>query len=404
MPCESSSKVTSPEFRFELARRVEAVTPSITLAIAAKAKELRAKGVDVISLSAGEPDFDTPEEIKQAATAALQRGDTKYTPVSGTVELRKAVCAKLARDQQLTFSPDNIVVCTGAKHAIFNVLFALLNDGDEVAIPSPYWLSYPEMVSVLGGRPVFIPTNEETDFKLTPEILKKGISGRTKILILNSPSNPTGAVYSRDELLALAAVLRGYPRLTVISDEIYEKLIFDGQRHYSIASLDPDLASRTIIVNGHSKAYSMTGWRLGWAACPTVRLAKAVGSIQSHSTSNPTSFAQAGGVVALEKGDAEAARMCQVFEKRRNLFFEKLAKIPKLKPFRPQGAFYLFVDISATGLDSVRFSERLLDEAHVAVVPCKPFGSDRHIRTSFATSEKDLEEASKRIAAWIQKL
>jgi aspartate aminotransferase len=389
--------------KISLSKRVLSVAPSVTLAIAAKAAEMKAAGKDVISLSAGEPDFDTPPYIKEAAINALQKGMTKYTPAIGTIDLRKAIARKLERDQKLSYQPNQIIVCTGAKHAIFNVLFALLNEGDEVLIPSPFWLSYPEMVTVLGGKSVILQTTEATDFKLTPYQLKKSITPQTKVLILNSPSNPTGAVYSRDEMMGLVDVLKENPHVNILSDEIYEKLIFDGRKHYSIASLDPEIASRTIVVNGMSKAYSMTGWRLGYAACPNKELAEAVGSIQSHSTSNATSFSQAGGVVALDQGDADAAKMCEVFQKRRDMFYEKIAAIPKLNPFKAQGAFYLFVNIKETKIDSLTLSQRLLDEALVAVVPGKPFGSDIHIRMSFATSEKNLEEAAQRLAAWFSK-
>ena len=388
--------------RIQLASRVLSVAPSLTLAIAAKAKEMQARGMDLLSLSAGEPDFDTPEEIKKSAIAALEKGVTKYTPVTGTLELRKAVAAKLSRDQELNFSPNQIIVSVGAKHAIFNTLFALLNEGDEVLIPSPYWLSYPEMVTVLGGHSVFLETTEATEFKLTPDILKSGITPKSKILVLNSPSNPTGAVYSKEELLALIGVLKEHPSIVVLSDEIYEKLIFDGHRHWSIASLDADVAQRTVIVNGLSKAYAMTGWRLGYAACANQELADALGGIQSHSTSNPTSFAQAGGVVALEKGESYAKEMCSVFQKRRDLLFEKVRKISNLKPFLPQGAFYLFVNIHETGIDSMKLSNALLEEAHVAVVPGKPFGSDQHIRMSFAASDKVLTDSCARIADWFK--
>ncbi len=390
--------------KIELSKRVLSVAPSATLAITAKAKELSSKGIDVVSLSAGEPDFDTPLYIKEACITALQKGMTRYTPVSGTPELRKAVAAKFLRDQNLTFSPDQIVVGCGAKHVIFNTLFALLNEGDEVAIPSPYWLSYPEMVTVLGGRNVFIETTEADGFKLTPRSLREKLTAKTRVLILNSPSNPTGAVYTKDELLGVIGVLRDFPNVIVLSDEIYEKLVFDGKKHHSIASLDPEIAQRTVIVNGHSKAYAMTGWRLGYAACPNKALIEAVSSIQSHSTSNPNSFAQAGGVTALEKGDADAAKMCEVFEKRRNFFVEKLAQIPQLKPIRPEGAFYVFVNSGRSGIDSVRLAQRLLEEAHVAVVPGKPFGSDQHIRLSFAASEQQLENAVSRLVDWFKKL
>jgi aspartate aminotransferase len=389
--------------KIELSRKVLSVAPSATLAIAAKAKELVSRGIDVVSLSAGEPDFDTPSYIKDAAIAALQKGMTRYTPVSGTIELRKAIAAKLQRDQNLTFPPDQIIVGCGAKHAIFNVLFALLNEGDEVAIPSPYWLSYPEMVAVLGGKSVFIETTDATGFKMSPEALKNSLTPKTKVLILNSPSNPTGAVYSKEELQKLIEVLKGFPNLVVVSDEIYERLVYDGQKHYSIASLDAEIAKRTVIINGHSKAYAMTGWRLGYAACPDKALAEAVSSIQSHSTSNATSFAQAGGVTALEKGDADAMKMCDVFEKRRNIFVEKLAAIPQLTPIKPGGAFYVFVNSGRSGIGSVELAERLLNEAHVAVVPGKPFGSDQHIRLSFAASQEQLDEAVRRLAAWFEK-
>jgi aspartate aminotransferase len=383
----------------ELSKRVLAVKPSVTLEIAAKAKAMKAQGIDVISLSAGEPDFDTPAFIKEATIESLKKGNTKYTPVPGTVELRQAVCRKLKRDQGLDFTPDQIVVGCGAKHVIFNVLFALLNPGDEVLIPSPYWLSYPEMVAVLGGTSVFLPSTEKTSFKITPAVLEKALTSRSKILILNSPSNPTGAVYSKEELLALCAVLKKHPNVTVLSDEIYEKLIFDGRKHVSIASVDPEIAKRTVIVNGHSKAYAMTGWRLGYAAFPDKTLAKAVESIQSHSTSNPVSFTQPGGVAALDKGDDEAKKMCAVFQKRRDLFIEKLKAVKSFKPFKPDGAFYLFTDIRATGLSGLEVAKKLLDEVHVAVIPCEPFGSPHHIRMSYATSEKDIETAVTRIAS-----
>ncbi len=382
----------------EIAKRVAAVKPSVTLEIAAKAKAMKAQGIDVISLSAGEPDFDTPDFIKDAAIDALKKGQTKYTAVSGTQELREAIAHKLKRDQGLEFSADQIVVSTGAKHAIFNVLFALLNPDDEVLIPVPYWLSYPEMVTVLGGKSVFIETDAETSFKITPEKLEAKLTPKSKVLILNAPSNPTGAVYSKEELQALCNVIKKYSNLVVLSDEIYEKLIFDGSKHISIAAVDSEVAKQTVIINGHSKAYAMTGWRLGYAAIPEKSLAKAVSSIQSHSTSNTVSFTQAGGVAALEKGDIEAERMRKIYEKRRDFFIEKLKAVGTFKPFKPNGAFYLFTDISATGLSAFDVAKKLLEEAHVAVIPCEPFGSSKHIRMSFATSEKDIERAVERIA------
>jgi len=390
--------------RIVLAKRVSSLEPSATLAIAAKAKELKAQGIDIISLSAGEPDFDTPGFIKDAAVSALQQGNTKYTPAVGSVELRKAIAAKLSRDQKLEIPFDQIIVSCGAKHSLFNVLFALIDEGDEVVIPAPYWLSYPAMVELLGGVSAFIPTDETTEFKITPQLLEKAVTRKTKVLILNSPSNPTGSVYSKNEWMALIHVLKKYPQIVILSDEIYEKLIFDGLEHISIASLDPEIAARTVIVNGHSKAYSMTGWRLGYAACPTKVLSKAISSMQSHSTSNPTSFAQPGGVAALEQGEEEARKMRDIYQKRRDLIFDLVSRIPKVKAFRTQGAFYLFTNIKDTGLDSMTVTKRLLEEAHVAVVPGKPFGSDDHIRLSFATSEKNIEEACKRLSAWFGKL
>lgn len=387
-----------------LSKRVQSITPSVTLGIEAKAKELKAQGKDIISLSAGEPDFDTPVFIQEAAVKAMQSGVTRYTPATGTLELRKAVCAKLERDQGLKFAPDQIVISCGAKHSLFNIFFAMLDEGDEVLIPSPFWLSYPEMAQMFGAKSVFIETTQAGGFKVTPEALEKAITPRTKLFVINSPSNPTGAVYSKDELLALTAVLKKNPHVTVISDEIYETLIYDGRSHYSIAKLDAEVAARTIIVNGMSKSYAMTGWRLGYAAFPMKDVAKAVGSFQSHSTSNPTSFAQSGGLAALEKGAADAKKMCEVFEKRRTWFYEQISRLPKLKPFRPEGAFYLFVDIAETGMGSLKLAEALLEDVSLAVVPGLPFGSDRHIRMSFATSDKNLEKAVERLAGWLQKL
>lgn len=387
-----------------LSRRVQSITPSVTLSIEAKAKELKAQGRDIISLSAGEPDFDTPAFIQQSAIKAMQSGFTRYTAAVGTVELRNAVCAKLERDQGLKFTPDQIVISCGAKHSLFNIFFAMLNEGDEVIIPSPFWLSYPEMAQMFGAKSIFVETEQEKGFKVTAEALEKAISPRTKIFVINSPSNPTGAVYSKEEMLELISVLKKYPHVTVVSDEIYETLVYDGRKHFSIAQLDQELAARTIIVNGMSKSYAMTGWRLGYAAFPMKDVAKAVGSFQSHSTSNPTSFAQAGGLAALEHGAADAKAMCVVFEKRRTWFYEQVKRLPKLKPFRPEGAFYLFVDISETGMGSLKLSEALLEDVSLAVVPGLPFGSDRHIRMSFATSEKNLEKAVERLAAWLQKL
>lgn len=398
MPSQAKKPPVAP-----LAQRIRQVAPSLTLSIAAKAKALKAQGIDVISLSAGEPDFDTPDFIKEAAIEALQKGATKYTAAEGTPELRRAIAAKLKRDQGLAYTPGQIVVSIGAKHSIYNLFQVLLNEGDEVTIPSPYWLSYPEMAALAGAKSVFVETKESNEFKLRPAELEKALSARTKILVINSPSNPTGAVYRKKELEALVPVLLRHPHVWILSDEIYEKLIFDGLPHVSIASLHPEIAGRTLLVNGASKAYAMTGWRIGYAACPK-EIAEAAGTLQSHSTSNPTSFAQAGALTALEKGEAEAKRMCGVYEKRRDLFLTELEKIPRVKVFPPQGAFYVFVNIEKSGLDSTRFAERALEEARVALVPGIVFGSDRHVRLSFACSEKDLMESALRLREWLSKL
>ena len=385
-----------------LAKRIQKVTPSMTLAIEAKAKRLKQEGVDIISFSAGEPDFDTPAQIKQSAIDALNKGVTKYTPASGTVELRKAISEKLIRENHLSYTPDQVVVSCGAKHAIYNVLQVLIESGDEVIIPSPYWLSYPEMVTLAGGTSVILKTEFKDGYCPSPKALEKLVTKKTKLLILNSPSNPTGAVLSKELLSKIVDIAKAHS-FFILSDEIYEKLIFDGKEHFSIAALDPQILERTITVGGASKSYAMTGWRLGFSASPKP-IAEACASLQSHSTSNPTSFAQAGYLEALKSGEADVQKMRAAFEKRRDLIFRLVSSVPKLKPFRPSGAFYLFVDISETKLASLRFSERLLDEAKVAVVPGVAFGDDHTIRISFATSEQLIEAGISRIREWLNKI
>jgi len=386
-----------------LARRVAHLTPSATLAIESKAKRLKSEGRDVISFGAGEPDFDTPAYIKDAAIEALRKGFTKYTPVQGTLELRKAIAEKLKRDNQLDYSPEEIVVSCGAKHSIYNLIQVLVEEGDEVLTPAPYWLSYPEMVSLSGGKSVFIPTSEKTEFKITLPLLKKALTSHSKVLILNSPSNPTGAVYTEKELRELSQVVKERG-LLVISDEIYEKLIFDGRKHFSIASVDEETKRLTATVNGHSKTYAMTGWRIGYLAAEK-SIAQAVSSLQSHSTSNPTSFAQVGAEAALwmeDRTDVERVRV--LFQTRRDLIFNETSRIKRLSPFKPQGAFYLFIDIDKTGLRSVPFCEKLLEEKQVACVPGLAFGSDRHIRLSFATSEENIMKGIARIREFVDSL
>lgn len=385
-----------------LAKRIQNVTPSLTLAIEAKAKRLKQEGVDIISFSAGEPDFDTPQVFKQAAIDSLNKGFTKYTPASGTVELRKAISEKLLRENRLSYSAEQIVVSCGAKHSLYNVIQVLIEAGDEVIIPAPFWLSYPEMVTLAGGTSVIVNTKFEDGYVPSLNAIRKAVTPKTKLLILNSPSNPTGAVLSK-ELLKQIAELAKQHQFFVLSDEIYEKLIYDGGTHVSIGAFDSSILERTITVGGASKTYAMTGWRLGFAAAPKA-IADACASLQSHSTSNPTSFAQAGYLEALRSGEPEIAKMFAVFEKRRDLIFNLVKDIPRLKPFKPAGAFYLFVDISKIGIPSLKFSERLLDEAKVAVVPGIAFGEDHAIRMSFATSEKLIESGVSRIREWLKKI
>lgn len=385
-----------------LAHRVQKVAPSLTLAIEAKAKQMRQQGADLISLSAGEPDFDTPEFIKAKAIDSLKKGFTKYTPASGILELRKAISEKLERDNGLRYPAEHIIVSCGAKHAIYNIFQVLLEAGDEVIMASPFWLSYPEMATLADAKSVIIKTTLESGYKMTPQALEKALTPKTKLLIINSPSNPTGTVYSKEELIAFAQICMK-KSIFILSDEIYEKLIYDGLKHYSVGALWAGVQDLTITVNGASKSYAMTGWRMGYAACPK-EIAQAVSSLQSHSTSNPTSFAQEGFLEAIRGGDEEAEKMRVVFEKRRNLMTGLLSKIPRLKFSKPQGAFYLFCDISGFGLSSLDFSSRLLEEGKVAVVPGVAFGDDGAVRLSFATSEKNIEEAARRLAEWVKKI
>ncbi|MBI4372309.1 MAG: pyridoxal phosphate-dependent aminotransferase [Candidatus Omnitrophica bacterium] len=385
-----------------LAKRIQKVTPSLTLAIEAKAKRLKQEGVNVISFSAGEPDFDTPQPIKQSAIDSLNQGFTKYTPASGVLELRKAVSEKLARENHLSYSPEQIVISCGAKHAIYNILQVLIQEGDEVIIPSPYWLSYPEMVALASAKSVILRTEFKDGYLPSVAALEKLITKRTKLLILNSPSNPTGAVIPKERLSEIGQLAKKHS-FFIISDEIYEKLIFDGKSHFSIGSVDSEVLERTITVGGASKSYAMTGWRLGFSASPKP-IAEACGSLQSHSTSNPTSFAQAGYLEALKSGETEVKKMCAAFEKRRDLMYRLVSGIPQLKAFKPSGAFYLFVDIRETKLPSLSFSSRLLDEAQVAVIPGIAFGDDHAIRMSFATSEALIESGVSRIREWLKKI
>jgi aspartate aminotransferase len=368
----------------EISARAAQLTPSLTLSIDSKAKAMKAEGIDVCGFGAGEPDFDTPDHIKAAAIAALEAGFTKYTPSAGLPELRQAIADKLEADNQIKYRPGQIVVSSGAKHSCYNAILATCQAGDEVLIPSPYWVSYPDMVKLAGAEPVIVPTTERNGWKMRASDFENAMTPRTKMLILNSPGNPTGSVYRREELEAIVEVA-AEEDIYILSDEIYEKLVYDEVEHISLASLSQEAYDLTITVNGFSKAYAMTGWRLGYLAAPEA-VAKAVDSIQSHSTSNPCSFAQKGAVAAL-KGDQQAlADMRDEFSMRRNYMFDRITKIPNITAVKPEGAFYILVNISQLGLSSQNFADRLLSKANVAVIPGAAFGDDRTVRLSYATS------------------
>jgi aspartate aminotransferase len=368
----------------EISARAAQLSPSLTLSIDSKAKAMKAEGIDVCGFGAGEPDFDTPEHIKQAAIAALEAGFTKYTPSAGLPELRQAISEKLEADNQLSYRPSQVVVSSGAKHSCYNAILATCQPGDEVLIPSPYWVSYPDMVRLAGAEPVIVQTTERNGWKMRASDFENAMTPRTKMVILNSPGNPSGSVYTREELEGIVEVA-AEEDIYILSDEIYEKLVYDDVKHVSIASLSKEAYDLTITVNGFSKAYAMTGWRLGYLAAPEA-VAKAVDNIQSHSTSNPCSFAQKGAVAAL-KGDQQGlADMRDEFAMRRDYMFDRITKIPNITGVKPQGAFYILVNISQLGLSSQNFADRLLSKANVAVVPGAAFGDDRTVRLSYATS------------------
>ncbi|MEO5753855.1 MAG: pyridoxal phosphate-dependent aminotransferase [Chthoniobacterales bacterium] len=368
----------------EISTRAAQLTPSLTLSIDSKAKAMKLEGLDICGFGAGEPDFDTPEHIKEAAIAALQQGFTKYTPSSGLPELRQAISEKFANDNGLEYRPSQVIVSNGAKHSCYNAILATCEPGDEVIIPSPYWVSYPDMVRLAGAEPVIVPTNERNGWKMTAEEFENAMTPRTKMVIMNSPGNPSGSVYSREELEAIVEVA-AEEDIYILSDEIYEKLVYDGVKHVSIASLSKQAYDLTITVNGFSKSYAMTGWRLGYMGAPEA-IAKAVDSIQSHSTSNPCSFAQKGAVAALKGDQQPLSDMHDEFDMRRNYMYDRIAKIANITAVKPLGAFYVLVNISQLGLTSQNFADRLLSKANVAVVPGAAFGDDRTIRLSYATS------------------
>jgi aspartate aminotransferase len=368
----------------EISERATQLTPSLTLSIDSKAKAMKAEGIDVCGFGAGEPDFDTPEHIKAAAIEALQAGFTKYTPSAGIPELRAAIAEKLAADNGLTYRAGQVIVSNGAKHACYNAILATCQPGDEVIIPAPYWVSYPDMVRLVGAEPVIVPTMERNNWKMRPEDFQNAMTPRTKMLIMNSPCNPTGSVYTREELEAIVEVASGED-IYILSDEIYEKLVYDDAKHVSIASLSKEAYDLTITVNGFSKSYAMTGWRLGYLAAPEA-VAKAVDSIQSHTTANPSSFSQRGALAALKGDQQPVADMREEFDMRRNYMIDRLSKIPNVTAVKPQGAFYVLLNVSQLGLTSQNFADRLLSKANVAVVPGAAFGDDRTIRLSYATS------------------
>jgi len=368
----------------EISERAAQLTPSLTLSIDSKAKAMKAEGLDVCGFGAGEPDFDTPEHIKRAAIEALEAGFTKYTPNAGIPELRQAIADKFAADNGLNYRAGQVVVSNGAKHACYNAILATCQPGDEVVIPAPYWVSYPDMVRLVGAEPVIVPTSERNAWKMRAEDFENAMTPRTKMLIMNSPSNPTGSVYTREELEAIVSVA-AEEDIYVLSDEIYEKLVYDDVKHVSIASLSQEAYDLTITVNGFSKSYAMTGWRLGYLAAPDA-VVRAVDSIQSHTSSNPSSFSQYGALAALKGDQQPLADMREEFDMRRNYMFDRLSKISNITAVKPQGAFYILVNISQLGLTSQNFADRLLSKANVAVVPGAAFGDDRTVRFSYATS------------------
>ena len=379
-----------------LSARAGSLQPSLTLAITAKARQLRAEGVDVCSLSAGEPDFDTPAFIRHAAAAALEAGHTRYGPVAGEPALREAIAAKLSRENGIPTSSSQVLVTNGGKQALYNLFQVLLDPGDEVLLPSPYWLSYPEMAQLAGASVRPIPCAASAGFHLSPDDLAAAITPASRLLVINSPSNPTGAVLSREELEAIAAVVRPHPRLAVVCDEIYESLLSPGHTHHSLAAVAPDLAHRVFVVNGFAKGWAMTGWRIGWLAGETTVVA-AAGALQSQSTSNVCTFAQYGALAAIE-GPRDCVReMANQFTQRRQLLGDGLRTIPGVSLQPPEGAFYAFPDVSAWGIDSLTLCGRLLEEVGLAVVPGIPFGDDRCIRLSCAASPATLQDGLERL-------
>lgn len=395
----------------ELSRKAQAIEPSLTLAITAKAKEMKEKGIDVISFSAGEPDFNTPKNIINAAIKAMEDGNTKYTSVNGILQLREAICKKFKDDNGLEYNPSQIVVSTGAKQSLANTFLAILNPGDEVIVSTPYWVSYPELIKLADGKPVFVEGDEKSNYKFNKENLEKAVTAKTKAIVLNTPNNPTGTIYNKEELEVIADFAKKYD-IIIISDEMYEKLIYDNENHISIASLSKDAYERTIVINGLSKSYAMTGWRIGYCAA-SEKLAKLMISIQSHVTSNVCSITQYAALEALNGPQDEITKMINEFEKRRNYMINRIESIDNLSIVKPKGAFYIMINIeNCLGKeingkilnDSMEFCASLLENEKLAVIPGKAFGLNNYIRVSYATSMEAIKEGLNRIESFIKKL
>ncbi|MEV9615647.1 pyridoxal phosphate-dependent aminotransferase [Aliarcobacter butzleri] len=387
----------------KIANRMEQLSPSLTLAITALGRELKAQGKDILSFSAGEPDFDTPQIVKDAAIKAINEGQTKYTAVEGIIKTKQAIINKLKKDHNLDYKLEGIVISNGAKHSLFNLCQVLIENGDEVIIPSPYWVTYPEQVKYSGGVPVFIETDETTNFKITPEQLKKAITPKTKILMLNTPSNPTGSIYSKEELTAIGKVLEGTD-IIVFSDEMYEKIIFNGKKFTAAAEVSADMYNRTVTINGLSKAVAMTGWRFGYVATPNVALAKAMTKLQGQVTSNINTMTQYAAIPALEgEADKDIEMMRAEFEKRKDYIVKAINEIDGLSCYEPDGAFYVFINIKKISNDSMKFCADLLEQKGVALVPGLAFGMEGYARFSFATSLEVIQEGVKRIKEFTQK-
>ena len=386
----------------KIANRMENLSPSVTLAITALARELKAQGKDILSFSAGEPDFDTPQIVKDAAIKAINDGQTKYTAVEGIIATKQAIINKLKKDHGLEYKLDGIVISNGAKHSLFNLFQVLIEKGDEVIIPAPYWVTYPEQVKFSDGIPVFIDTDDSTEFKITPEQLKAVITPKTKVLLLNTPSNPTGSVYTKEELTALGKVLEGTDIL-VFSDEMYEKIIYNGTKFTAAAEVSEDMYNRTVTINGLSKAVAMTGWRFGYIATPNVALAKALTKLQGQVTSNVNTMTQYAAIPALEGEADKDIEMIRIeFEKRKNIAVKSFNEIKGLSTIDPDGAFYLFVNIKEVSNDSMKFCAELLEQKGVALVPGLAFGSEGYFRFSFATDLATIQEGIKRIKEFVE--